>query len=161
MPIEPELLFQIANQICDLIEEDLDVSEIDYIIAPEAMALPIATMVSDMLDKPFIVARKRKYGLPRELEVHQVTGYSKSLIYINSITSNHNVIIIDDVVSTGGTMSAIIDTLENHHVNVLGSYVIIEKNGATKNLRDQGYNVNSLVNVIIGKDRIENVSQSN
>ena len=125
------------------------------------MALPIATMVSDMLNKPFIVARKRKYGLPGELEVHQVTGYSESLMYINSITSNRNVIIIDDVVSTGGTISAIIDTLENHHINVLGSYVIIEKNGAAKTLRNKGYNVNSLVNVVMGKDRIENVIPSN
>lgn len=160
LPIEPDLLVQTANTLCDVIENDLDPLTINYIIAPEAMALPIATIVADLMNIPFVVARKRKYGLPGELTIHQVTGYSESLMYINSIKPGHKVIIIDDVVSTGGTLKAIIDTLKCNHINVIGSYTIIEKDGAAKRLRDQGYNVKSLVNVVMGKDCIKEVIPS-
>jgi adenine phosphoribosyltransferase len=160
LPIEPEKLFKTANRLCDIIEIDINPSNIDYIIAPEAMALPIATIASDMLDIPCIVARKRQYGLPGELTIHQVTGYSESLMYINSLKPGHKVIIIDDVVSTGGTLKAIIDVLKANNINVIGSYTIIEKDGAAKRLRDQGYNVKSLVNVVMGKDCIKEVIPS-
>lgn len=160
LPIEPNFLNAVANKLCDVIENDISYHNIDYIIAPEAMALPITTTVSDFLNKPYIVARKRKYGLPRELTVHQVTGYSESLMYINSILSGNDVIIVDDVVSTGGTLTAIIDELKRNNINVLGSYTIIEKNGVNKELRRKGYNIKSLVNVIMGKDCIREVNIS-
>ncbi len=160
LPIYPDMLLHTANTLCDLIENDIDYSKIDYIVTPEAMGIPIATMVSELSHKPYLVVRKRKYELLGEIEVHQVTGYSESLMYINSVKPKDNVIIIDDVVSTGGTLKAIIDTLKRNHINVLGSYTIIEKDGAAKRLRDEGYNVRSLVNVVMGKDCIENVSRS-
>lgn len=161
LPIDPEILFKTARRLQELIERDVTHSNLDYIIAPEAMALPIATVVSTLMDRPYVVARKRKYGLPGEIEVHQITGYSESLMYINSVRNIlRGVIIIDDVVSTGGTLTAIIDALENNNINVLGSYTIIEKDGAAKRLRDQGYNVKSLVNVVMGKDCISNIIAS-
>lgn len=145
----------------ELIERDVTHSNMDFIITPEAMGIPIATIVSILMDRPYLVVRKRMYDLPGELEVQQITGYSKSLMYINSINSIlHGVIIIDDVVSTGGTLTAIIDVLENNNIKVFGAYTIIEKNNITKSLRDQGYNVKSLVNVVMGKDCIESVGGS-
>jgi adenine phosphoribosyltransferase len=144
----------------ELIERDVTHSNLDFIIAPEAMGIPIATIVSTLMDRPYLVVRKRKYDLPGELEVQQITGYSKSLMYINSINLYSNVIIVDDVVSTGGTLKAIIDELKLNNINILGSYTIIEKDGAAKRLRDQGYNVKSLVNVIMGKDCISNIIAS-
>jgi len=161
LPIDPEILFKTARRLQELIERDVTHSNLDFIIAPEAMALPIATVVSTLMDRPYVVARKRKYGLPGELEVHQQTGYSESTMYINSIKPGRNVIIIDDVVSTGGTISVIVDTLESNHINVIGSYTIIEKDGAAERLRDQGYNVKSLVNVIMGTNSIETILVSN
>ena len=160
LPIDPEILFKTARRLQELIERDVTHSNLDFIIAPEAMALPIATVASQLLDRPYVVARKRQYGLLGELTVHQVTGYSESLMYINSIKPGHKVIIIDDVVSTGGTLKAIIDVLKANNINVIGSYTIIEKDGAAKRLRDQGYNVKSLVNVVMGKDCIKEVIQS-
>lgn len=160
LPIKPKMLYRTAQLICNMIIDD-DIYKIDYIIAPEAMAIPIATMVSYLVNNtPFVVARKRKYELTGEIEVHQITGYSESLMYINSIKPGHRVIIIDDVVSTGGTLKAIIDALRLNNITVLGSYTIIEKDGAAKKLREQGYDVRSLVNVIMGKDNINNVVES-
>ena len=47
------------------------------------MGIHLATALSLEVGVPFVVVRKRKYGLPGELAVHQTTGYSKGELYIN------------------------------------------------------------------------------
>ena len=50
---------------------DLDV---DKIVAVEAMGIHLATALSLATDIPFVVIRKRQYGLPGEKEVYQKNG---------------------------------------------------------------------------------------
>lgn len=158
LPIDPMLITKTSAELTRLIQQDVTHSNLDMIIAPEAMALPIATLVSLRMDRPFVIGRKRKYSLPDEIEIKQVTGYSQNLMYINSIRPWMKVIILDDVVSTGGTITAITDALENIGVKVLGSYVIAEKDDACKNLQDAGYNVKSLVKIEMGPKGIKSVT---
>jgi adenine phosphoribosyltransferase len=160
LPISPMLLSRTSAELTRLIEQDVTHSKFDMIIAPEAMALPIASMVSLRMDRPFVIVRKRKYDLPGEIVIKQVTGYSENLMYINSIKPWMKVIIIDDVVSTGGTITAITNALENIGVKVFGSYVIAEKFNACKNLQDQGYNVKSLVSIEMGPKGIKSLKPS-
>ncbi len=161
LPIEPNFLFKVSRKLYNLIKNDGNLPTIDLIIAPEAMALPVATLVSSFMEVPYVIARKRKYGLIGEIEISQQTGYSKNLMYVNGVKPGDNVIIIDDVVSTGGTLKALIDNLEFNGINVLGSYTIIEKNRASIELRKSGYVVKSLVNVVMGKDCIVDITESN
>ena len=43
----------------------------------EAMGIHLATALSLETGIPFVVVRKRQYGLPGEVAVHQTTGYSQ------------------------------------------------------------------------------------
>lgn len=157
LPIEPKLLKNTSQYILNQIYDTCKNTNIDLILAPEAMALPIATLIAMELNVPWVIIRKRQYNLPGEIQILQQTGYSKNNMYINSVTPGNNVIIIDDIVSTGGTLKAIIDVLHTLDVNVLGSYVIAEKNNATKYLQQEGYNINALINITMGKDCIDSV----
>jgi adenine phosphoribosyltransferase len=65
-----------------------------------------------MTDIPMTIMRKREYGLPGEIAVHQATGYSKGELYLNGINKGDRVVIVDDVVSTGGTMRALLQAFE-------------------------------------------------
>ena len=49
------------------------------------MGIPLATALSIKTGIPFVVVRKRSYGLEGECQVHQQTGYSENELYINGI----------------------------------------------------------------------------
>ena len=87
----------------DLIIEMVDWSEVDVILGVEAMGLPLAATLSVAVDKPLVIARKRSYGMDGEVEVGQSTGYSKGAIFLNDLHAGDRVLVIDDVISTGGT----------------------------------------------------------
>lgn len=86
----------------------LDLTDVDYIVAAEAMGIPIGSAISLMTDIPLNIIRKRSYGLLGECEVKQQTGYSHGQMFINGIKKGDRVVIVDDVISTGGTIRGIL-----------------------------------------------------
>jgi len=106
--VEPALL----REVCTAMIKVLDLNGVDKIVVVEAMGIPIGSVLSTMTDIPMTIMRKREYGLPNEIAVHQATGYSKGELYLNGITKGDRVVIVDDVVSTGGTMRALLQALE-------------------------------------------------
>jgi adenine phosphoribosyltransferase len=81
-------------------------------VVAEAMGIHIGTTLSMMTDIPFTIVRKRWYRLPGEVAVHQTTGYSKGELYLNGVSKGDRVVIVDDVISTGGTMKALVGALK-------------------------------------------------
>src|SRR5512137_283043 len=99
--IKPDLIREVAGYIVRI--ADL---EVEKIVTIEAMGIPICMALSLITDIPLVIIRKKKYGLPGEIELSQVTGYSKSQLYLNGVKQGDKVIVVDDVVSTGGTLLA-------------------------------------------------------
>lgn len=121
--IDPIVLREVAVGMIRL----LDLKGINYIVAAEAMAIPIGTAISLMTDIPLNIIRKRSYGLPGEQEVAQETGYSKGHMYVNGLCRGDRVVIVDDVISTGGTVNGILETLGEMGVEVCGICFAIKK----------------------------------
>ena len=61
------------------------------------------------------------------MRVDVSTGYSESKTYINDIKSGERILIVDDVISTGGTLEPILETLEGMGVVLQDIVVAIEK----------------------------------
>jgi adenine phosphoribosyltransferase len=121
----------------------------------EAMGIHIATALSIKTRIPFVVVRKRVYGLDGEVPVHQITGYSQGELYINGLHKGDRIILIDDVVSTGGTMIAVLNALKQMDVEIVDVMVVIEKgNGKDIVKRETGFTVKSLVKVNILEGRV-------
>ena len=134
---------------------DLD---IDKIVAVEAMGIHLATALSLATDIPFVVIRKRQYGLEGETEVYQKTGYGSSNLYINDLHKGEKILLIDDVVSTGGTLIALIKTLQDLGLEIKSTVAVIEKGEGKKIVeKETGVEVISVVklDVIDGKVVIE------
>jgi len=151
--VDPEVLEEAAEGIMNF--GDL---EVDKIVCVEAMGIHIATALSIKTGIPFVVVRKRQYGLPGEVAVHQITGYSHGELYINGLEKGDRIILVDDVVSTGGTMIAVLKALENMGVKIVDVVAAIEKgDGKYVVERETGFKVKSLVkvNVVDGKVFIE------
>ena len=111
----------------DLIISMVDWSKIDLIVSVEAMGLPLLAAVGEASGKPTVVIRKRSYGMEGEVEVNVSTGYSKSTTYINDIKPGERILILDDVISTGGTLEPILETIEGMGAKLQDIIIAIEK----------------------------------
>ena len=121
--VDPALL----REVCSGMVKMLDLNNIDKIVVVEAMGIHIGSVLSTMTDIPMTIMRKREYKLPGEIAVHQATGYSKGELYLNGIRKGDRVVIIDDVVSTGGTMRALLQALEIAGADVVDVCIAIQR----------------------------------
>ncbi len=122
--ITPELLKEVTDEMKKHIKK---CGKFDRIVTMEAMGIPLATSLSLDLGIPFTIIRKRQYGLPGEVSVEQVTGYSKSKMYINGLKKGDTIILVDDVLSTGGTLKAVLYVLKEIGVVVKGVFIAVYK----------------------------------
>ena len=123
----PALNPNVLKEISEVLSEQLDLSNVDKIVGVEAMGIHIATAISLETGLPFVVIRKRQYGLEGEHEIVKKTGYETSKLFINDLKEGDNIILVDDVVSTGGTLTAVINELKAIGVNLLDTVVVVEK----------------------------------
>ena len=145
----------------DLLLHRVDWDEVDLILSVEAMGLPLASVLSVATGIPTVGARKRSYGLEGERIIDQSTGYSKGEIWINDVNPGERVLVVDDVISTGGTMEPVIDALIDMGVKLSGVWTIFEKDRGMQNLIDKhGWPLHSLVRIEM-VDGVVNVLPSN
>ncbi len=121
--IESALLREVAV----LMLKELNLDGVNKIVVTEAMGIHIGVALSLITDIPLTIVRKRCYELPGEIALHQTTGYSKGELYMNGITESDCVVVIDDVLSTGGTMKAVLSGLEQKGAVVRDVLVVIKR----------------------------------
>ncbi|WP_435195492.1 hypoxanthine/guanine phosphoribosyltransferase [Natronomonas sp. EA1] len=141
--LEPGLLREIVIRII----RKANLENVDKIVTPAAMGIHISTAVSLMTDIPLVVIRKRQYGLDGETPLFQQTGYSESQMFINDVDEGDRVLVLDDVLSTGGTLSAICAALEDIGAELVDVVAVIKKVGGENKLDDTPYAAKTLINV--------------
>ena len=138
---------------CNAMDELTKAFNPSVVVSIESRGFIFAGSISKDLALPFVLARKpgklpnESYSKEFDLE------YGRTSIEIQkntSITSNDRVVIIDDLVATGGTAIACAELLtENFGVlndNILVLAVIdLPDLGGSKLIADQGYSVETLV----------------
>jgi adenine phosphoribosyltransferase len=141
--LRPELLREIVIKII----RKAELEDVDKIVTPAAMGIHISTAVSLMTDIPLVVVRKRQYGLDGEVALSQVTGYSENEMYVNDVYEGDRVLVLDDVLSTGGTLAALTGALEEIGADICDIVCVIKKTGGQNKLADDGYHAKTLINV--------------
>ena len=123
--------------------------EFDKIAAIESRGFVFASAVSYILKKPFIMLRK-KNKLPAD--VHSVDfeleyGTATIEIHKDSIKQNESVLIIDDLIATGGTAEAAAKLVEISKGKVAAFIFVINlfDLGGCKNLIKKNYKVENLI----------------
>jgi len=137
-----------SETINQIIERVKDV-KFDKIAAIESRGFVFASAVSYLLKKPFIMLRK-KNKLPAE--VHSVDfeleyGTATIEVHKDSIQKNESVLIIDDLIATGGTAEAAAKLVEISGGKVASFVFVInlfDLNGCD-NLVKKGYKVENLI----------------
>ncbi|MBE3136755.1 MAG: purine phosphoribosyltransferase family protein [Thermoplasmata archaeon] len=145
--ITPQLLKEVSDEMKKHIKK---CGKFDRIVTMEAMGIPLAASLSLDLGIPFTIIRKRQYGLPGEVSVEQVTGYSKSKMYINGLKKGDTVILVDDVLSTGGTLKAVLYVLKEMGVVVKGVFIAIYKGNCKEEIaKIYGVPITTIVDIDI------------
>ena len=121
----------------------------DKVAAIESRGFVFASTLSYQLNKPFILLRK-KNKLPAETySVDFELEYGKATIEIHkdSIQKGENVLIIDDLIATGGTAEAAAKLVEISGGKVAGFIFVINLFDLPGNklLKDKGYLTESLI----------------
>ena len=121
----------------------------DKIAAIESRGFVFASAVSYILKKPFIMLRK-KNKLPAE--VHSVDfeleyGTATIEVHKDSISKNDSVLIIDDLIATGGTAEAAAKLIETSNGKVAAFIFVINlfDLGGCEKLLSKQYNVENLI----------------
>ena len=123
--------------------------KIDKIAAIESRGFVFASAVSYLLKKPFILLRKKNklpadtYSVDFELEY----GTATIEVHKDSIKKDDSVLIIDDLIATGGTAEAAAKLVEISGGNVAAFVFAINLYdlGGSDNLINKGYLVENLM----------------
>ena len=123
--------------------------EFDKVAAIESRGFIFASTVSHVLEKPFILLRKKDklpadtYSIDFELE------YGKATIEVHkdSISKNEKILIIDDLIATGGTAEAAAKLVELSGGKVASFIFVINLFDLPGNklLQKKGYETHNLV----------------
>ena len=123
--------------------------QFNKVAAIESRGFVFASAVSYLLKKPFILLRK-KNKLPSE--VHSVDfqleyGTATMEVHKDAINENDSVLLIDDLIATGGTAEAAAKLIKISKGNVAGYVFVINlfDLGGCDNLLKNGYKVENLI----------------
>lgn len=102
--------------------------EFDYIVTPEAKSIPLAYEMSKLSGKKYIVVRKgvKVYmDRPEKVSDQSITTQKEQALYLGheegDLLEGKRVLIVDDVVSTGGSLVAVKELLAKFNANVVAS----------------------------------------
>lgn len=121
----------------DLIAKNYENKEIDLVLGAEARGFILGGVLAYKLNAGFVPARKPG-KLPSSVTSVKYAleyGFDSLEMHDDAITKDHNVLIVDDVLATGGTAAAKVDLVRKIGGNVVGAAFLIELtflNGAQK-----------------------------
>lgn len=148
--IDPLLLEEVTLDMMKATDFDCD-----KIVTVEAMGIPLAALLSHKTRKPFVIVRKRSYGLPGEISIEAATGYSRNKLFVNGLRRGDRVIVVDDVLSTGGTLTAVVRALKQSGVVVRHIHVIFNKHERPSEIEAEvGLPIHFLLNVRVEDGRM-------
>ena len=132
----PEYLQKFSNEIANHFQ-DID---IDIVITPAVGGIVLGTEIGRQLNKQTIFA-EREQGV---MTVRR--GFE--------ITPESNVLVIEDVITTGGSVTEVIELVIDSGAKVVGVGVLVDRSGGKVKLHEKQFCVTELEAVSYGDDEI-------
>lgn len=136
--------FELAiNELIDQVKE----LDFDIIVVPEARGFIFGSPIAYKLKKALVLARK-KGKLPRETKsINYELEYGAACIEIHedSIKQGQKVLVVDDLLATGGTIKGVCELVELSGGSVAGILTLIELQGLKGREKLAKYEVKSVI----------------
>jgi len=132
----PEYLQKFSNEIVNYFQD----INVDIVITPAIGGIVLGTEIGRQLNKQTIFAEREQgiMTLRRGFEINPET----------------NVLVIEDVITTGGSVSEVIELVNNSGANVVGVGVLVDRSGGKVKLHEKQFCVTELEAVSYGDDQI-------
>ncbi len=135
------------KQTIDALVEQVKDEKIDTVIGIESRGFIFGTPVAYQLGAGFVPVRKPnklpwdKVSVSYDLEYGQDTLE----IHKDAVGARHRVLIVDDLLATGGTAKAVTELVEQLGGEIVGLLFLVELNFLGGRAKFDGYNVKSLI----------------
>ena len=130
-----------------MVEKIGDPDQVDVIVGTESRGFIFGMPIAYKLHKPFVLVRK-KGKLPREtISKSYDLEYGSATIEMHrdSIKPGQRVVVVDDLIATGGTIEAAIQMIEELGGKVVKAVFLMELAGLNGRERLKGYDVESVI----------------
>ncbi|MDR2966716.1 MAG: orotate phosphoribosyltransferase [Methanobacteriaceae archaeon] len=127
---------EILKTIAKLIFEKIKDESIDKVAGPALGAVPIATAISLKADIPLLMIRKEK------------KDYGTSKLIEGQLNRGDNVILVEDVTTTGNSLLKAIEAIEKNGGIVKRAFVVVDREeGAIDNFKEKNLKLEPLIQV--------------
>jgi adenine phosphoribosyltransferase len=140
--IAPLLYNQLAfKSIIEEIAKNIEACKPDLIVAIESRGFLVASALSIVMDKGFLMVRKKGKTPGKTISYEYQLEYGTDLLEIreNINIKDKKIVIVDDLLATGGTVQAAINLVKKTGASVCCLAFLIEliELGGRKKLEDQ------------------------
>lgn len=139
----------LIHAVAEAFLDEMDFSEVDYIICPEAKAIPIAQELSRILKIDYFVLRKAKKAYmekPECMQVRSITTQGVQTLWydkaeVEKLLAGKKVVLFDDVVSTGASFRALEEFATKNQLDVSGKCAVFSEgeSGERTDIKVLGY----------------------
>lgn len=120
--LRPDVLWAATRELLRL-----GTFEGNKILSEEDKGAPLATALSLTTGMPLCMARWYPYAIPGQLEISMKNEYFSGKLYLNGVAPGDKLILIEDTISTGGTMIALIEAARALGAEVVEALALVEK----------------------------------
>jgi len=132
----PEYLHKFSKQIVNHFQD----INIDIVISPAVGGIVLGTEVGRQLNKQTIFAEREQGTMTLR------RGFE--------ILPNYNVLVVEDVITTGGSVKEVIELVKSSRAEVAGVGVLVDRSGGKVKLHEKQFCVTELEAVSYGDDEI-------
>lgn len=153
--LRPAVLMEVAQKVIRLM--DLGVNKI---VTEEDKGAALATTVSLLTGIPMAIARWYPYSLEgvNEQVVNIKSEYFQGQLYLNGVDAGDRVAIVDDTLSTGGAVIALVEAVRAGGGEVVDVVCAVEKVGSSGrfNVKNKtGVSVKTILKIVVGAKGVD------
>ena len=135
------------KQTIDALAEQFKDEKIDTVIGVESRGFIFAAPLAYHLNAGFVPVRKPKKLPAEKVSVSYDLEYGQDTLEMHkdAVGEGHRVLIVDDLLATGGTAKAVVDLVEQLGGKIVGLLFLVELDFLKGREKFDGYDVRSLI----------------
>ena len=135
------------KQTIDALAKGFEDEKIDTVIGVESRGFIFAAPLAYHLNAGFVPVRKPKKLPAEKVSVSYDLEYGQDTLEMHkdAVGEGHRVLIVDDLLATGGTAKAVTELVEGLGGKIVGLSFLVELNFLNGRAKFDGYNVQSLL----------------
>jgi adenine phosphoribosyltransferase len=149
--LRPAVLQEAARAVSEVAP-----SAFTKVVVEEDKGVPLGAAVSLNTGVPLAVAREYTYELPSH-RVDYASEYKDGALYLNGVVAGDRALIVDDTISTGGVLVALIGAVRELGAEVAGVVAVVDKvqnGGVARVLKETGVEIQTLLPIEIVDGRV-------